>query len=1064
MFSRIFIRRPILASVLSIVIVIVGGVAMATLPIARYPQIAPPTVEVKAIYPGANAETVAETVATPIEQEVNGVENMAYMSSVSSADGGMTLTITFEVGTDVDMANVLVQNRVSTAQSKLPQEVMRQGLTTKKKSNEITLFVALFSPEGRYDAVFLNNYVLLYLRDEIARINGVGDVVLFGAGEYGMRIWLDPERLKTRGLTTNDVVAAIQDQNVQVAAGQIGEPPAPAGTAFQYTINLKGRLVSVEEFENIVVRTGAKGQLTLVKDIARVELGSKSYIQDTKFNGGPACAIGIYQLPGANAIEVSSGVRARLDELSRAFPEGLEVAVAFDSTDVIRASIKEVVVTLFITLALVVFTVYVFLQNFRATLIPSLTIPVALIGTFAVMAVLGFSINQLSLFGLVLVIGIVVDDAIVVVENTSRHLDAGVTDSKRAAELAMQEVTGPVIATTLVLLAVFVPTIFLPGITGRLFQQFAVTISVATVFSSINALTLSPALCGVLLRPTPKKQFIAFRLFNTALERTTSFYVGMVRSAIRLAVVGLLVFGGMIGLSIVGFASLPTGFVPPEDEGWGIVNIRLPDGASMERSIAVTDRAAKFLQGIEGVVNVLTISGFSIIDGANASNTGTIIMTLEPWDDRTDPAMHQRAITRRINAGLAQIQEGLAIAFVPPSLPGLGNAGGFAMQLQDRGGGGLGLLEQVANEFVDDGNAQAGLTSLYSGFRANVPQLLIEIDREQVRSMGLPLQDVFDTLQAALGSKYVNDFTLFGRIYQVRVQADSRFRATPEDIEKLEVRGPSGGMIPLGALLDVHEVLGPQVVTHHNLYASAKITGQPAPGSTSGDALALLANMADQKLPVSMGFEWTELSYQESQASGQAALIFLFSVLLVYLVLAAQYESWTIPIGICLTVPTALLGAVAALMLRGIDNNLYTQIGIVLLIGLSAKTSILIVEFAKVQRDSGMSVVDAAIEASRLRFRAVLMTAFSFILGVIPLLVATGAGAASRVTLGTTVFGGMVAATLINVVAVPMLYCVIQRASDKVRGIPADAPRGPAPQAAMGAAHAPDPPAPPLER
>lgn len=1041
MFSTIFIRRPIFACVISIVIVIVGGVALSALPIARYPEIAPPTVEIKATYPGANAETVAETVATPIEQEVNGVENMIYMTSVSSADGQMTLTVTFEVGTDVDMANVLAQNRVAVAQPKLPQEVMRQGVTTKKKSNEITLFVALYSPDGRYDGIFLNNYAILYLRDELARINGVGDVMVFGAGEYSMRIWLDPEKLKARGLTTNDVVNAIRDQNVQVAAGLIGQAPAPAGTAFQYTINVQGRLTDVKQFEDIVVRSGAGGQLLRVGDVGRVELGAKVYDIDSEFNGRPACALGIYQLPGANAIEVEQGVRKRLDELSRAFPEGLEVVVAYDSTDVIRASIKEVVQTLFITLALVIFTVYVFLQNFRATIIPSLTIPVSLVGTFAVMAALGITINQLSLFGLVLVIGIVVDDAIVVVENTTRHLDGGVTDPKKAAELAMQEVTGPVIATTLVLLAVFVPTIFLPGISGRMYQQFAITISVATVFSSINALTMSPALCGVLLRATPKKRFFAFRWFNAALERSTSAYVGIVRLALRIAAVGAVAFAGLIALAVTGFGSLPTGFVPPEDEGWGIVNIRLPDGASLQRTRKVVRQVSEIVRNTEGVVNVLDITGYSLIDLSNSSNMASLILTLEPWDDRTDPAMHQAAITRRINAKLAQVQDALAMAFIPPSLPGLGNAGGFAMQLQDRGGAGLGLLEQVANEFVADGDSQAALTSLYSGFRANVPQLLVEIDREQVRSMGIPLQDVFDTLEAALGSKYVNDFTLFGRIYQVRTQAEPRFRAQPSDIERLEVRSPTGEMVPLGALLTVQEVLGPQVVTHHNIYASAKITGQPAQGFTSGEALDVLESMTEQVLPASMGYAWTELSYQEKQAGGNAALIFLFSLVLVYLVLAAQYESWTIPISVCITVPTALLGAVAALMLRQIDNNLYTQIGIVLLIGLSAKTSILIVEFAKSQRESGMSIVEAAVTASQLRFRAVLMTAFSFILGVIPLLVATGAGAASRVTLGTTVFGGMVAATLINVVVVPMLYRIIQGMSERARGGPAQPPQ-----------------------
>jgi HAE1 family hydrophobic/amphiphilic exporter-1 len=621
-FSAIFIRRPIFASVISIVIVLVGLVAMVALPIARYPEVAPPTIQVSAIYPGANAEVVAETVATPIEQEVNGVEDMAYMTSTNSADGNMVLTVTFEVGTDLDMANVLVQNRVSTAQPKLPQEVMRQGVTVKKKSAEITLFVAVYSPDERYSDLFLNNYATLYLRDELARIRGVGDVSIFGAGDYSMRVWLDPDKLRAVGLTTNDVVAAIRDQNVQVAAGQIGQPPAPEDLAFQFTVNTLGRLSEVEQFEQIIVRSGEQGQVVRVKDVARVELGSQSYDITATLNGSPTCALGIYQLPGANAIDVVDGVRGKLTELSAGFPEGLETVVAYDSTDVIRASIKEVVVTLFITLTLVVFTVYLFLQNFRATLIPCLTIPVALIGTFAAMAALGFTINQLTLFGLVLVIGIVVDDAIVVVENVTRHLDEGETDPKQAALKSMQEVTGPVIATTLVLLAVFVPTVFMGGITGQLFRQFAVTISIATVFSSINALTMSPALCGVLLRPTEKKPFVLFRVFNSLLDRGTTAYVAVVGKALRLAAIGLLLFGGLVAVAVLGFAGLPTGFVPQEDEGWSIVNIQLPDGASLHRTGTVIDTITDLLGETEGVENVLAIGGYSLLDGARSSSSG----------------------------------------------------------------------------------------------------------------------------------------------------------------------------------------------------------------------------------------------------------------------------------------------------------------------------------------------------------------------------------------------------------------------------------------------------------
>jgi HAE1 family hydrophobic/amphiphilic exporter-1 len=1037
MFSKIFIHRPIFASVISIVIVLIGGVALVALPIARYPEITPPTIEVSTVYPGANAEVVAETVATPLEKEVNGVENMAYMTSTNTSDGNMVLSVTFDVGADLDMSNVLVQNRVSVATPRLPEEVKRQGIKVKKKSPEITLMVALFSPDGEYDDVFLSNYISLYMRDELARVDGVGDVMVFGVGDYSMRVWIDPDKLKSRELSTNDVVAAIREQNIEVAAGTIGRPPAPDGQAFQYTVTTQGRLSDPAEFEEIIVRTGEEGQLTKVKDVARVELGSESYDLSCRLNGVPTAAMGIYQLPGANAIYVADGIKSKLEELKERFPEGLEYAVTYDSTDVINASISEVVETLFITLILVVLTVYVFLQNFRATLIPALTIPVSLIGTFAVMAALGFSINQLTLFGLVLVIGIVVDDAIVVVENVSRHMADGITDPKEAALKAMQEVTGPVIATTLVLLAVFVPTVFIPGITGQLFRQFAVTISIATVFSSINALTMSPALCGVLLRPpSGKKPPIWFRAFNFGLDTTTTGYIFFVKRFLRVAAVGLVAFIGVLVLAGYGFAKLPTGFVPQEDEGWAIANIQLPDAASLERTQEVLDRASAQIEQVEGVTHVLAIGGYSLLDSSRASNKASIFLTFEPWSERGTAELHQSAILRQINARLYGIQEAVAVAFAPPSLPGLGMAGGFALQLQDRSGSLDPLsLQRIADEFIADGNAQSGLDRMFTGFRANVPEIFVKVDREQVKSMGVALQEVFNTLSAALGSAYVNDFTLFKRIFKVTLQAEAKFRSSPEDITKLEVRSSSGDMVSLGSLLSVEERFGPPTVSHFNIYTAAKINGASAPGFTSGQAMDLLRQMGREKLPESMGFEWTELSYQEDRASGGTSIIFLFSIVLVYLVLAAQYESWSIPISVCLAVPTALLGAVAALMIRGIDNNVYTQIGIVLLIGLSAKTSILIVEFAKVQREEGKTIFDAAVAAARLRFRAVLMTAFSFILGVLPLLIASGAGAESRKAIGTTVFGGMVVATVVSVVSVPMLYYIIQWTSEKLRGV-----------------------------
>ena len=1050
MLSKFFIYRPIFASVISIVIVIVGTVALVALPVNRYPEIAPPTIQVTAMYPGATAETIGETVATPIEQEVNGVEGMIYMTSTSSSDGTMTLKVTFETGTDLDMATVLVQNRVSKAEAKLPEEVRRLGVTVTKKSPEMLLVVSLFAPDGRYGEAFLNNYVNLRIKDELLRVPGVGDLTMFGA-EYGMRIWLDPDRMLARGLTTNDVVAAIREQNVQVAAGQIGEPPTPPGEAFQLTVSTLGRLSSVEQFEAIVIKTGADGRVIRVKDVADVELGADNYNMSSLLDGKAASTFATYLIPGANAIEAADGIKTKIDELSEAFPAGMEYTVAYDATDVIRASMKEVVVTLFITLALVVLTVYLFLQDVRATIVPTVTIPVSLIGTFAVMAALGFSLNIMSLFGLILVIGIVVDDAIVVVENTTRLIEEEGLAPKEAAVKSMQEVTGPVIATTLVLLAVFVPTVFMGGIVGQLFKQFAVTISVATVFSSINALTMSPALCGVLLKRRTKKPLLPFRLFNSALDGTRGVYLVIVRLALRLAVLGVPAFAALVAVSVIGLGGLPKGFVPQEDEGVVFINVQLPDAASLERTSAVTERITNLLVGRAGVRAVVGINGFSIIDESRASNKALIIASLQPWDERSAPELSQAAIVGSINRDLAQIQDASAIAFVMPSLPGVGNSGGLSLQLQDRAGAGLGMMQSVANEVSGDGNTQEALQNVFTTFRANVPQIYLEIDRDQAKAMGIPLQSIFDALASYMGSTYVNDFNLFGRIYKVKVQAEARFRLNPADIERLEIRAADGRMIPLGTLMSVEESFGPQGVTHFNIYPAARINAQPAPGYSSGQSMEVMESMLGRLLPPSMGYEWTDLSYQEKKASSGFVAIFMFSIVIVYLVLAAQYESWTIPMSVVLAVPTALLGAVAGIMIAKFDMNVYTQVGIVLLIGLCTKTAILIVEFAKVERDGGKSIREAALDASKLRFRAVLMTAFSFILGVIPLLVATGAGAASRRVLGMTVFSGMLAATVLGVLVVPMLYFVIQHGSEFMgrilgkrptdkNGVPAPAP------------------------
>jgi HAE1 family hydrophobic/amphiphilic exporter-1 len=956
---------------------------------------------------------------------------MIYMNSISANDGTMKLTVTFETGEDLDMANVLTQNRVAKAIPQLPQEVQRLGVKTQKKSTDANLYVGFSSPDGRYDDIFLANYVALRVQDEIARVPGVGEVTAFGAGDYSMRIWLNPEKMKARGLTADDVVNAVREQNLQVAAGQIGEPPVPAGQAYQMTINVKGRLLEAEEFGKIVIRTGEGGRVLRVRDVAEVELGAQTYVIGSSLNGQPSATIAVYQIPGENALNVVDGVRKKLTELEPGFPPGLKYDVVYDSTVVIKASIKEVVVTLFITLALVVFTVYIFLQNFRATVIPSVTIPVSLIGTFAAMAAMGYSINQFTLFGLVLVIGIVVDDAIVVVENCTRLMDEEGMNPKEAAKQAMTEISGPVIATTLVLLSVFVPTTFMAGITGQLFKQFAVTISVATVFSTINALTLSPALCGVLLRPSKgmaKKGF--FGLFNRSLDSTKSGYVKVVRQALRKAFIGLMLFLGMAVLAFMGFTDLPGGFVPQEDEGYCMINVLLPEASSLERTDAFLKKVNAIIGETEGVADYLTISGYSILDSAAIPNAGFSLATFTHWDERSD--RHQDAIIREFNIKFSQLKDGIAFAFPMPSLPGVGMSGGLVMQLQDRGGVGMATLQQVADEFMNDGNSQSGLQGMYTTFRANVPQLFVDIERDQVLSKDVSMSSVFNALQYYYGSVYMNDFTYMNRVFQVKAQAAPVYRREASQIRNMEIRSRAGKMLPLGSVIDVKEILGPQSINRYNMYPAAKIMGQPGDGYSTGQAMEIIENMSQQKLPTSMGVEWTELSYQEKAAQGSSNIIYVLAIILVYLVLAAQYESWSIPVSVCLSVPTALLGAVIALMIGKMENNVYAQVGIVLLIGLCTKTAILIVEFAKVERESGKSTFEAAMQAASLRFRAVLMTAFSFILGVIPLVLATGAGAESRKVLGTTVFGGMLVATIASLIFVPMLYFIVQSTKEKL--------------------------------
>ncbi|MCG8633026.1 MAG: multidrug efflux RND transporter permease subunit [Desulfobacterales bacterium] len=1034
MFSRFFIHRPVFAVAVSVVIVMAGLVLMQSLPIAQYPEIAPPRVQVTATYPGANAKVLAATVAQPIEEQVNGVENMLYMNSTSTNNGQYTLTVSFEIGTDIDMAMVMVQNRVAQAEAQLPEEVQRMGISVNKQSSTILMFASVTSPDERYDSLFLNNYVTLHIKDQLSRLQGVGSVMVFGASDYSMRIWLDPDRLKALGLTTTEVISAIREQNVQVAAGQIGQMPVRDSQTFQYAVNVRGRLEETGEFEDIVIKTLPGSRMIRIKDVARVELGAEDYNVSSQANGKDSAAIGIYLQPGANALAVADRVKERMAQLSENFPPGLAYDIPFDATTFVEVSIDEVVTTLFITVILVVMVILVFLQNWRASLIPVLTIPVSLIGTLAVMAALDVSINMLSLFGLVLAIGIVVDDAIVVVENAMRHIRENRMAPREAAVLTMKEVTGPVVATTLVLLSVFVPTAFMGGTTGELYRQFALTIASATVFSTINALTLSPALSAMLLKPSgPGRPNIFARGFNRCFDRVQSVYGILVAGLIRRAFIMLILFAGITGAAVWGFIQLPKGFVPAEDQGWALIAVQLPDAASLDRTKAVVNLVNDRLKGIPGIENYVSVPGFSILDMANASNAAVIWTVFEPWEKRLPRGLDLDAMIGQIWGAVAPIQEANIFAFPPPAILGLGAAGGFTMQIQDRNNLGLERLQQEAMKMMTAANGDQNLSRVFSTFRANVPQIEALVDRNQVKSMDIPLSDVFDTLQANLGSVYVNDFNKFGKTYQVRVQADAQFRSAPGDISRLEVKSRNTAMIPLGSVVEVAETLGPQTITRHNLYPSAMMNGQGT-GISSGQAMEKMETLAGTSLPKGMGFEWTDMSFQEKTAQGQTLLVLLLAVFCVYLVLCAQYESLSLPLSVILSVPLALLGTVAAVAVRGMDINVYTQIGLILLVALSCKTAILITEFAKISREEGQSIFDAAFNAARLRFRPILMTAATFILGMVPLVVATGAGANSRQALGTAVFSGMLAATVLLIFFVPAFYALIQRAGEALAG------------------------------
>jgi multidrug efflux pump len=1144
--TRFFIDRPIFATVISIVIIIVGVVSFLKLPVAQYPEIAPPTVSVTASYPGASAKVVADTVAAPIEQEVNGVENMIYMSSRSTNDGQLTLDVTFKLGANLDMAQVLVQNRVAIAEAKLPDEVKRQGVTTKKKSPSILLCINLISEKEKnpvtgkmdykYDQLFLSNYATIQIKDALARIHGVGDVQFLGPRDYSMRIWLDPHKLASRNLTAGDVTSAIKKQNQQVAAGRLGQPPTPPGQKFQLTLNTQGRLESADQFRKIVVKADPDGSLTYLKDVVvedrkgqkGIELGAKNYDVNSYLDREPSITIAIFQLPGSNALDTAKAIREKMKELKSSFPRGMDYKIVYDTTVFIDESIHEVYKTLFEAFVLVFIVVLVFLQDWRATLMPMISVPVSLIGALAVMGAMGFSLNNLSLFGLVLAIGIVVDDAIVVVENIERWMAKGLAP-REATIKAMGEIIGPVIAITLVLSSVFVPTAFMAGINGQFFKQFALTIAASTIISAINSMTMSPAMAVLILRPhshghgadhreaLPRLAvaligaFVAYlflapaleplfglapsgghgeeaeaadnlaalwglRLgafalggvagwfvygpinrvllrffdgFNWVFDRLTKGYGWLVRGTLRIAVVMLLVYGGLIGLTLLGFRAVPGGFIPQQDKGYIVVNAQLPDGASLERTEKVVTRMTKLAFADEGVAHTIGLPGYSILTSNNIPNAGGMFIILKPFEERAGrPELSASAVLDRLRKACSEIQEARIGLFGAPPVDGLGSTGGFKMQVQDRGGSTLEALQGAVANVIEKGNAQPELVGLFSTFSANQPQLYVDVDRVKAQAQGVDLQTVFETLQAYLGSAYVNDITLFNRNWQVNVQADANYRLRPEDVGSLKVRNGKGEMVPLRTMITIKNYTGPAIVNHYNLYPSAEINGNPAPGVSSGQAITLMEQIAKRELPSTMSSEWTELSFQQIEAGKDllSKLIFPLAVVFVFMVLAAQYESWSLPLAILLIVPMCLLAAIAGIWLMKMDNNIFTQIGLVVLVGLAAKNAILIVEFAKQREEEGVPRLEATVEASTARLRPILMTSFAFILGVVPLVLAKGAGAEMRVALGVAVFSGMLGVTFFGLLFTPVFYVVIRWFGGS--GKPAPPPHAPPEEAA----------------
>ncbi len=1056
--SRFFIDRPIFAAVLSIIIFLVGAISLWQLPISQYPEVVPPSVVVRAQYPGANPKVIAETVAAPLEQEINGVENMLYMSSLGTSDGSMILTVTFRLGTDVDTAQVQVQNRVSQALPRLPEDVRRLGVTTLKASPDLLMVVHLTSPDRRYDTAYLRNYATLQVRDVLARLRGTGDVRLFGSGDYSMRVWLDPDKIASRGLLASDVVKAIREQNVQVAAGQIGAQPNPGNSDYQLNVTTSGRLITEQEFGDIIVKTQPDGSVTTLKDVARIELGVGQYSLRALLSNQPAVAIPISQAPGANALELSDAVRETMAELSKNFPEGMSYEIVYDPTIFVRDSIKAVIETLLEALVLVVLVVILFLQTWRASIIPLIAVPVSIIGTFALMLAFGFSINALSLFGLVLAIGIVVDDAIVVVENVERNIEAGLTP-REATYKAMQEVSGPIIAIALVLVAVFAPIAFITGLTGQFYKQFALTIAISTVISAINSLTLSPALAALLLKPHGSQPDALtrgmnrvfggfFRRFNQFFDRSGTKYVGGVRGVLAHKSIAMGIFAGLLVLTYVMFQVVPKGFIPVQDKQYVVTMIQLPNAASLDRTEEVVRRVSDIGLKTPGVANAVQFPGLSIAGFTNSPNSAIVFFALDDFDRRKSKELYGLNIANQLNGAFSAIQDAQIVVFPPPAVQGLGTIGGFKLQLEDRADVGYDELYRATQAVIAKARQQPELVGVFSNYEVSVPQIQADVNRVKAKEHGIALNDVFETLQVYLGSMYVNDFNRFGRTYQVIAQADAPYRSKAEDILRLQTRNANGEMLPLGSIVRVSESYGPDRVFRYNGYLTADINGGPAPGYSTGQAKAAMEKILDETLPNGVKYEWTDLTYQEVIAGNSSIFVFPLCVLLVVLVLAALYESWTLPLAIVLIVPMALLSAILGVWLSGGDNNIFTQIAFFVLVGLASKNAILIVEFAKDREQAGVDPVAAALEAARLRLRPILMTSIAFIMGVVPLVIATGAGAEMRHAIGIAVFSGMLGVTFFGLFLTPVFY-VLLRAAVK-RRVRRDVPAG----ALEGASHA----------